>query len=347
MKLKDIGEFNFIDRITPGCDTGDPAHVLQGIGDDAAITTHAEGVQLVTTDLLIERVHFIRGTISPYQLGYKALAVNLSDIAAMGGTPHDAYVSIAVPSEVPVEELDAIYDGMKDLARASRVNLLGGDTTGSRQDLCINIVVVGSAREDEVLLRSGARVGDRIVVTGTLGDSAGGLAVLLSDPEIPADVAATLLRAHYEPEMYLEEARLFAASGVVHAAIDLSDGLASDLRHVCDRSAVGAVVDVTAIPISDALRALCRTTGDEPIRLALTGGEDYRLLVSVDPTGFDDLRGEVSAATGRELYDVGTIVAEPGILLRAPDGVLTPLSASGWDHFTSATSESIPEDETS
>lgn len=335
MKLTELGEFNFIDRITPGCDTGEPSHVIQGIGDDAAITTHAEGVQLVTTDLLIERVHFIRGTISPYQLGYKALAVNLSDIAAMGGTPHDGYVSIAVPVDVPVEELDAMYDGMKDLARASGVNLLGGDTTGSRQDLCINIVVIGSAPPDQVLLRSAARVGDRIVVTGTLGDSAGGLAILLSDPEVPTDVAATLLRAHFEPEMYLEEARLFAASGLVHAAIDLSDGLASDLRHVCRRSGVGAIVDVASIPLSDELRTLCAATGADPLQLALCGGEDYRLLVTVDPSGMDELRRRITRATGRELYDVGTIVPEAGIRLQALDGSSSALSASGWDHFTS------------
>jgi thiamine-monophosphate kinase len=347
VKLKDLGEFNFIDRITPGCDAGDPSHVVQGIGDDAAITTRAEGVQLVTTDLLIERVHFIRGTISPRQLGYKSLAVNLSDIAAMGGTPHDAYVSIAIPPEVPVEELDAIYDGMKELARASDVNLLGGDTTGSRQDLCINIVVIGSVRREEVLLRSGAREGDRIAVTGTLGDSAGGLAVLLSDPEIPADVAATLLRAHYEPEMYLEEARLFAVSGVVHAAIDLSDGLASDLRHICQRSGVGAVVDLASVPLSDELRVLCNDTGADPLQLALSGGEDYRLLVTVDPAGFDELSRGIARATGRELYDIGAIVAEPGIHLRATDGSLTPMSISGWDHFITATTEPEPEDHTS
>lgn len=347
MKLKDLGEFKFIDRITPGCDAGDPSHVLQGIGDDAAVTTPVEGVQLVTTDLLIERVHFIRDTISPTQLGYKALAVNLSDIAAMGGTPHDAYVSIAVPAEVPVEELDAIYDGMKRLARATGVNLLGGDTTGSRKDLCINIVVIGSAPRDQVLLRSGARVGDRIVVTGTLGDSAGGLAVLLTDPKITAETAAALLRAHYEPEMYLAEARLFAASGVVHAAIDLSDGLASDLCHICERSGVGAIVDLAAIPMSDELRALCRVTGADPVQLALSGGEDYRLLVTVDPAGVDGLRRQVATATGRRLHDIGQIVAEDGILLRTRDGTLSPMSSSGWDHFTSTTCDLHGEDETS
>jgi thiamine-monophosphate kinase len=336
LKLKDLGEFNFIDRITPGCDVGDPSHVVKGIGDDAAVTLAPAGVQLVTTDLLLERVHFIRDTISPYQLGYKALAVNLSDIAAMGGTPLDAYVSIAVPPEVPVEELDAIYDGMKNLAAASNVNLLGGDTTGSKRDLCINIVVIGNAQPDEVLFRSGARAGDRILTTGTLGDSAGGLAVILSDPAVPAEVSAALLEAHYQPEMYLDEARIFATSGLVHASIDLSDGLASDLRHICRASGVGAIVDVDAIPISDELHTLCEATGENSLDLAIGGGEDYRLLVTVDPAGVEQLVKRIAEATGRVLHDIGRIEDGEGIRLRDPNGTLRPLSASGWDHFRKA-----------
>lgn len=344
MKLKELGEFAFIDRITPGCEVGDPAHVVRGIGDDAAVTLVADGVQLITTDLLIERVHFIRGTISPYQLGYKALAVNLSDIAAMGGTPCDAYVSIAIPAAVPVEELDAIYDGMKDLAAASEVNLLGGDTTGSKEDLCINIVVIGRAHPDEVLYRSRARVGDRLLVTGTLGDSAGGLEVLLSDPQVSPDVSAFLLRAHYEPEMYLQEARIFATSGLVHAAIDLSDGLASDLRHICTKSGVGAIVDVAAIPLSDELQTLCEATDHDPVQLALTGGEDYRLLIAADPVGVDELAHMVADTTGRRLHQLGECIEGDGIRLRHPNGSVQPLSESGWDHFTSTVPDTKSED---
>jgi thiamine-monophosphate kinase len=340
VKLKDLGEFKFIDRITPGCDVGGRAHVIKGIGDDAAVTRVRDGVQLVTTDLLVERVHFLRGTISPFQLGYKALAVNLSDIAAMGGTPLDAYISIAVPAEVPVEELDAIYDGMKELARAAEVNLLGGDTTGSKEDLCINIVVTGHAQPDEVLYRSGARVGDTILVTGTLGDSAGGLQVILTDPSISADASAALLRAHYEPEMYLEEARIFATSGAVHAAIDLSDGLASDLRHVCEASGVGAVVDLESIPLSSDLEALCAATDADPFDLALSGGEDYRLLVTADASATADLQHEITESTGRQLHSVGQIIHGDGIQIRRSDGSLQALSGSGWDHFkTSASSD--------
>jgi thiamine-monophosphate kinase len=147
--------------------------------------------------------------------------------------------------------------------------------------------------------------------------------------------------------MYLEEARLFAVSGVVHAAIDLSDGLASDLRHICQRSGVGAVVDLASVPLSDELRVLCNDTGADPLQLALSGGEDYRLLVTVDPAGFDELSRGIARATGRELYDIGAIVAEPGIHLRATDGSLTPMSISGWDHFITATTEPEPEDHTS
>jgi thiamine-monophosphate kinase len=345
VKLKELGEFKFIDRITPGCLVGDLDHVVQGIGDDAAVAEIPGGVQLITTDMLIERVHFLRGTISPWQLGYKALAVNLSDIAAMGGTPHDAYVSIAVPAEVPVEELDAVYGGMKDLARATAVNLMGGDTTSSRQDLCINIVVTGSIHPDQLLYRSGARIGDRILVTGTLGDSAGGLEVLLSQPDVPESVSVPLLKAHYEPDLYLEEARIFAESGLVHAAIDLSDGMASDLRHVCTRSRVGAVVEGGAIPLSEELVALCRAASRDPIELALTGGEDYRLLVTADPDGVVDLKRMVADATERTLYDVGEIVAGSEILYRDPDGSEHPLTVTGWDHFASPATDAARETE--
>jgi len=344
VKLRELGEFNFIDRITPGCMVGNGDHVIHGIGDDAAVTEVPGGVLLVTTDMLIERVHFLRGTISPFQLGAKALAVNLSDIAAMGGTPHDAFVSIAVPAQVPVEELDEIYAGMKELARSTGVNLLGGDTTGSKQDLCLNIVVTGSAPRDQVLYRSGARIGDRIVVTGTLGDSTGGLTVLLDQPPVPDTVSAALLEAHFSPELYLEEARSFAESGAVHAAIDLSDGLASDLRHICRCSGVGAVVEAASIPLSDELRALCRVTAQDPMELALAGGEDYRLLVTVEPSALERLRSVIAETTGRTLYDVGEIVDGEGIAVRHRDGSTVPLASTGWDHFTTPTAGGDPGD---
>jgi thiamine-monophosphate kinase len=333
VKLNELGEFAFIDRITPGCQGSDPRRVIRGIGDDAAVIDSGDGLLLVTTDMLVERVHFLRGTISYRQLGYKALAVNLSDIAAMGGVPHEAFISIAIPPTISVEELDELYDGMKALARNTGVNLVGGDTTGSKLDLCINVAVTGSVPRGEVLYRSGARAGDRILVTGTLGDSAGGLTILLEHPELPAEVERVLLAAHFEPELYLHEARLLAASGAAHAAIDLSDGLASDLRHVCRASGVGAIVDETSLPLSPALRQLCAAAGRDLLRLALGGGEDYRLLVAVDPSHVGELQTLIAERTGRTLFDVGEIVAGDSIRLRSSDGSCRELELTGFDHF--------------
>ncbi len=344
MKLRELGEFAFIDRITPGCDVGDPDHVVCGIGDDAAVVTGPDGLLVITTDMLIERVHFIRGAISARDLGYKSLAVNLSDIAAMGATPLDAFVSIAVPPSVSVEELDEFYAGIKGLAASAGVNLLGGDTTGSMIDLAINVVVTGFAPPDEILYRSGARVGDRILVTGTLGDSAAGLELLLGRVPAPGDFAARLVEAHCRPELFLDEARILASSGAVGAAIDLSDGLASDLGHVCRASGVGAVIDVGALPLSDQLLRFCADSKMDPVRLALGGGEDYRLMVTLDSARVDQLRRVIAGATGREIFDIGEIVIGNGIVLRRSDGATGPLDVAGWDHFTTPEPASGRED---
>lgn len=335
LTLRELGEFAFIERIAPGSLAADDAHVVQGIGDDAAVLETPPGVELVTTDMLVERVHFLRDKITPRQLGSKAIAVNLSDIAAMGGTPRDALVSIAVPPGVEVEELDGIYEGMKELAHRHGVGLLGGDTTASAQDLCLSVVVLGFADRRHVLLRSGARVGDRLLVTGTLGDARCGLEVLLGRLTLPEPLAEPLVRAHLEPELYLEEGRILASSGAAHAAIDLSDGLSSDLGHICRASSVGAVVEAASLPISDGVRAAAAALAGDPVAMALAGGEDYRLLATADPSRVASVVREVASRTGRRLYDVGEIVAGQGVRLRLPDGSLRDVSATGWDHFRS------------
>ncbi|MEJ2474161.1 MAG: thiamine-phosphate kinase [Desulfobacterales bacterium] len=214
MTLKDIGEFGFIDRISRGCLIR-PAGIVKAIGDDAAaFRSDPELLNLVTTDLLIERVHFMRDAADGYSLGYKALAVNLSDIAAMGGTARNAFVSIAVPQDVTLDFLDDFYRGIKRLAAEHEVNILGGDTTGSSVDLIINVVVTGTVAEKEVLFRDKARVGDVIFSSGCLGDSRAGLHLVLNRIAADTPYLKTLLNAHLRPKPLLREGRLLAAHGI-------------------------------------------------------------------------------------------------------------------------------------
>ncbi len=342
MKLSEIGEFGLISRIAQDCHFGDPCRILKGIGDDAAVVCVGNEALVVTTDLMVERVHFVRGDIPPYQLGYKSIAVSLSDIAAMGAAPLDIYVSIAVPEAVPLEEVDAIFCGMKDLARATATNLLGGDTTASRQDLVINSAITGTAKPEEILYRHAAQPGDVILVSGELGDSAGGLYVARHRPDIAQQSAERLLLAHYQPALYLREARLLASSGQAHAGIDLSDGLSSDLGHICRASNCGAEISATALPISNALQDLCRNAKLDPLQFALSGGEDYRLLVTVHPAAAARLLALISQETGRQFYVIGRITTGSSIILRRADGSAMPVGPSGYDHFHRPNTQASP-----
>ncbi|GBC62728.1 thiamine-phosphate kinase [Desulfonema ishimotonii] len=276
MKLKDIGEFGWIRRIGNGCLIR-PANVVRAIGDDAAAFTLPPGeVTLVTTDLLAEGVHFLRHATSGFNLGHKALAVNLSDIAAMGGTAREAFVSIAIPKDCDVDFLDDVYRGMKALARRFDVNILGGDTTHSRSGLIINITVVGSVPEAEMCRRDRAAAGDVICITGLPGESRAGLHLILNDipaeSPIGSDDFRTLFDAHVLPRPHLEEGRFLATQNGVHAAIDVSDGVSSDLGHIVRESGVGIRLYADQIPISGPLRRFCERFGFDPVPYALSGG---------------------------------------------------------------------------
>jgi thiamine-monophosphate kinase len=333
MELREIGEFGFIRRVSQGCLVR-PEGVERAIGDDAAaFVVPSDRLTLVTTDLLVERVHFLRDATTPFNLGYKAMAVNLSDIAAMGGTPREAFVSTAIPTGCPVEYLDGLYDGMKSLAARHGVNILGGDTTGSEVDLVLNVTVVGYVQRNEILYRSGAKPGDVVCVTGNVGDSRAGLHLVLEHAR-PADPAMErLFNAHILPRPHLEEGRFLATSGAATAALDVSDGLSSDLMHLVEESRVGIRVQGDRIPISPELRDYCTRSGRDPIRYALSGGEDYVLAVTVRADAFDAVSREFSARFGRPLHRIGE-VTETGLLeLVTPDGRLEEIRSTGWDHF--------------
>ncbi|WP_373498411.1 thiamine-phosphate kinase [Desulfococcus sp.] len=330
--FRDVGEFGFIRRIQGACLVR-PEGVAVAIGDDAAAFVVPEGeVTLVTTDLLVERVHFLRDAASPEDLGHKALAVNLSDIAAMGGTAREAFVSIAVPGGLALEYVEGMYRGMTSLATAFGVNILGGDTTASRADLIINVAVVGSVHEKEMLRRGGARPGDRLFVTGAVGDSRAGLHLILN--RLPADeeALAALIRAHHRPRPHLAEGRFLAQSGAVRAAIDVSDGLSSDLVHVARASGLGVRIDAGGLPLSPNLAHFCRRLGFDPVAYALAGGEDYVLACAVDPGKAAALARAFEARFHRPLHPIGEMTGG-GRMEVARDGSVTPLPPAGWEHF--------------
>jgi thiamine-monophosphate kinase len=328
LKLRELGEFGFIDRIAPGCLLRSNG-VERGIGDDCAVVRCSSGrLQLVTTDLLVEKVHFLRNAITPSQLGAKALAVSISDVAAMGGRPLDAFVSIAVPSDVTVEYLDAVFDGMKRMASRFDINVLGGDTTGSPAELVINVALTGEVDENAVLYRDGARPGDVLYVTGFLGDSRAGLDAVLHERAAESEAAAELVRRHHEVTPHVREGQAIATTGLARAMIDVSDGLASDLPHLCVRGHVGAVVEEARLPVSEPLREYCASHDLDPYEMALSGGEDYVLLLAGDPRLPAALSG-----SGVVLHAVGRVVEEGRHEVLRRDGERVPLARGGWDHF--------------
>ena len=336
MSLKEIGEFGFIRRIARGC-VFRPDGVVRGIGDDAAVFGIPEGEKaVVTADLLVERVHFLRSSMTGADLGHKSLAVNLSDIAAMGATARHAFVSIAVPKDCPLSYLDDFYEGMRTLARKFGVNILGGDTTGSERDLVVSITMVGSGPSEKLLYRDGAKAGDAVVVTGPLGESRAGLHLILNDIAMDTDWKNRLFHAHVRPEPHLEEGRFLAEVGGVHAMIDVSDGLSSDIGHVAADSGRGVLVRAADVPVSQDLVQFCTALGFDAARFALAGGEDYVLAAAMEKNRVADVCREFSARFGRPLYMVGEITEGGGNRLMLADSEITALAAEGWDHFSSA-----------
>ena len=330
MKLKDIGELGFIKRIERGCLIRE-RNVIRGIGDDCSVfKTSGEMAILLTTDMLVEKIHFLLSAISPYELGRKSLAVNLSDIAAMGGTPREAVISIAIPEKVELAVLDGVYHGIKSMAKEFEVNLLGGDTTSSPEHLVINIALVGEAKEDEILYRSGAKKGDLIFLTGPVGSSAAGLDLILKGRE--SEGWEDLLEAHHNPYPQVKAGRIIASMKVAHSLIDVSDGVAADLGHICRESKLGAILEASMIPTTEKFRDYCDRFQEDANHLALHVGEDYVLLGTVVPGLAADLRAALESE-GCEFYQIGHMVAEPGLKIKTSENSLETIGASGWDHF--------------
>lgn len=318
-----------------------PEHpgVYVGIGDDAAVLPGRPGMYtLLTTDMLVEGQHFFSGT-DMYALGRKALAVNISDIAAMGGYPTFAVVSLGVPDDVSLARLEGLYAGFKDECLLYDVAVVGGDTVRSPV-LTINVALQGEVEQQRVLLRKGALVGDKLCVTHRLGEAAAGLLLLQRpDLDVPFAVRQRLLLAQERPvarvgagrELVAAKSRSSFSGLMVTAAMDVSDGLAGDVRHLCRASGVGAIIDADALPVSDDVRTVCEAAGLDPIKLALTGGEDYELLFTIS----NQRQGRHLLPNSNTSYTViGEIVpAREGLQLRRAGSGLEPLEADGFKHF--------------
>ncbi len=331
--LNQIDEFGLIERISKGCLIR-PERVIRGIGDDAAaVTTRADHLLLLSTDLLIEGIHFIREAVSGNDLGYKALAVNLSDIAAMGGEAREALVSIAVPEDCGVDFIEDVYHGMKSLAARYNVNIIGGDTTGSRSDLMISVTVTGEVEKEKVLRRDRARVGDVICLTGYPGESAAGLVLLLNQVDQRIDTFDRLRYQHCRPRPHLQEGQWLAGCGTVHAAIDISDGISSDLGHVARQSGVGARIHAGWLPVSHSLQTFCNRFESDPMKYMLNGGEDYILLCTVSPDDISAVSAGFEETFGRALHRIGEITASDHIELMGEDQTTRVISPQGWNHF--------------
>jgi len=333
LKITEIGEFGLIESIRKDCVTPREG-VVMGIGDDCAVYQSSPGrVLLLTTDMLVEDVHFLWNSITPFQLGRKAIAVNLSDIAAMGGNPLVTLISLGIPADRAVEEIHELYRGMRDMCGRHAVSIVGGDTVAARKNLIINVSLIGEADEHEVLYRSGARPGDKIYLTGVVGDSGAGLAVLKGEITPPASLGSHFIKAHNEPDPHITAGRAIGASRLASAMIDLSDGLLADLGHITEESGVGALLFENKIPLSRELKGLAGYADYSPLDFALSGGEDYVLLVTVPAKNIPEFERTCKKHGTPLLFQVGEIQEGKGIRIMHEDGSVEEVADRGFDHF--------------
>lgn len=331
LRLSDVGEFGLIEMVTRNIKPG--AGVILGIGDDAALYAIPEGSwQMVTTDTLVEDVHFSLEYTTWRDLGWKALAVNVSDIAAMGGRPLYAVIGLCLPSDSDIVSVQELYAGLGEAAEAFGVSLIGGDTVRGPA-VVLNITVLGAVEANRAVYRSGARSGDLVMVTGTLGDPAAGLFLLQNpDYDTGSEGERRLKQAHLRPEPRVEAARRISAAGGVTAMLDVSDGLSSDIAHICRDSEVGVLIRGDHIPLSDALRDLASRLGRDPLGWALHGGEDYELLFTIDVKQADRTR-EALAGSGIGCAVIGEVSPKEDGNRIVYQGSVKTLPPGGFNHF--------------
>lgn len=344
MRISELGEFGLIDRIAKILPAAGP-DVLVSIGDDVAVLRVSENdprVWLATCDSQIEGSHFVRQSVIPELLGRKALAINQSDIASKGGRPRFALVSLGLPEDLEVVFVDELYKGMRAQAEEFSTDIIGGNISRSRLGLIVDITLLGDALKENLLMRSGAHPGDKILVTGTLGDAAAGLALV---GEITSSVSPEYARRAESrfrtPTPRVREGELIGASHLATAMMDISDGLANDLGHICERSRVSARLYAESLPVDRENRKLAQALRRDEWYFGLYGGEDYELLFTAPPPAANKLADEIMQATGTRVTIIGDILAsEEGRQFVLPGGRMSVLQAGGWDHLKSNAGQS-------
>ncbi|GAB3778710.1 thiamine-phosphate kinase [Spirosoma horti] len=335
--LNKIGEIGLIERIRQATSVPTHTETIRGIGDDAAVFDWGPDYGLLSTDMLVEGIHFDLTYVPLKHLGYKAVTYGVSDIAAMNGLPIQLTVSIALSSRFPVEAIDELYDGIRAACEAYNVDLVGGDTTASRSGLIISVSVVGKVAKELITYRNTAQANDVVCVTGDLGAAYLGLQLLerekqvyLADPNMQPNLSeerAYLVQRQLRPDARTDMVHELRDLGIRPTAmIDISDGLASELLHICYQSGTGAVIFDENIPIDDQTHLAADEFKISPITAALNGGEDYELLFTVRPQEFEKL------ATNARITAIGYLTDNPSqIVLATKAGQQTPIRAQGWN----------------
>jgi thiamine-monophosphate kinase len=325
-----------INRILHYVQNHDREYLVKGIGDDCAVLKKDEdNCLLLTTDTLVEGVHFDLAWHPPYLLGRKCASVNLSDIAAMGGQPRTCLLSIGFPGSVP-SWFDDFMSGFTSVLTEHDTLLVGGDTVKSQNDLIITVTVTGEGDRKQICYRSGARPGDLIWVSGSLGNATAGLELCRRwhpKPDQISDRWQPLIQAHLDPEAQIDLGRVLSSCGLVHAMMDISDGLATDLAHLCTESGVGAEIQQDLLPVSMLLESAAKELDAAVIDWVLKGGEDYQLLFTTKASDEQKIIQLVSDESGREISCLGKIVKDQGVFLYNYGSERKEISYQGYDHF--------------
>ena len=335
--LSDIGEFGLIDRIhellrqkgiqTPG--------LTLGIGDDTASFLPQAGYEvLVTCDCMVEGRHYLPQHTTTFELGRRAMVLNISDIGAVGGEPLYALVSLGLRANTPVSDVEAMYLGFVTELNPFGASIIGGNLTKSGDSPFIDITLIGKVERGKTVRRSTAKVGDAILVTGYPGQAAAGLQLLVQTQHNEDLLDHPLVRAYNTPSHRAWEGKAIAQSGFATAMIDTSDGFLGDLGHICEKSGVGAQLIRDKLPVSDDLRRTALKLGQDPYDFVLKDSDDYELIITCSPDHVDQIRTAVTASSDVAVSEVGWITdTSRGIKLELPDGTQSEVTPTGWDHF--------------